>query len=183
MFYRNGWRGINIDPALGSKDKFDKMRPEDINLELAISNTSSNQTLYLFENPQENTMCEQTAQKYQKYFNSKLISTHVVPVRTIAEILDQYNFDKKTIDFINIDVEGLELEVLKSNNWTKYKPKIVAIEQLEVAPLEELSNSSIYKFLKEHNYELFAKTPCTVFYYNKENYNIYSHLESIKLNA
>lgn len=180
VFYQKGWRGINVEPAPGSKAIFDLERPGDVNLECAVSNKDGHSNLIIFENSQENTIEESSADEYAKFFNKSPLSSVLVQTRTLAGILDEYNTRQEIIDFLSVDVEGAELKVLESNNWDKYKSKIIAVEQLEVASLEDLANSEIYKFLKSKNYEFFSKTPCTVFYYNKEVYDMYKHLSGLR---
>lgn len=67
--------------------------------------------------------------------------------------------------FLSVDVEGLDLQVLKSNDWSKYKPRVVLIESLDFS-LDNLDNSEIYKFLVSRGYHLAAKTMHTLFFVN-----------------
>jgi hypothetical protein len=82
---------------------------------------------------------------------------------TLEEILDRYLPKNQEIDFLSIDVEGLDFNVLKSNNFSKYKPKVILIEIL-VSNLSDIENSEITRFLKKFNYVVFAKTVNTVFF-------------------
>lgn len=47
---------------------------------------------------------------------------------TLKDALDKYHNNDIVIDFMSIDVESLEMKVLKSNDWKKYRPKVIAIE-------------------------------------------------------
>jgi hypothetical protein len=69
----------------------------------------------------------------------------------------------KDIDFMSIDVETLDFDVLQSNNWEKYKPLIILIEDLNFK-INNLSESKIYNFLRKYNYDFFAKTVNTHFF-------------------
>ncbi len=173
-FYEHGWRGINVDPAEGTKKAFDSSRPEDINIQCAISNSEGEQTFFLLKNPQENTLSQEEAEKNKK----NILSKTTVPVQTLSGLLRQYLPIDTRIDFLSVDVEGLELNVLSSNDWERFSPKTIAVEQLRVTTLEELADSDVYRFLKNQGYEFFAKTPCTVFYYSRKYYDIYAHLRS-----
>ena len=64
---------------------------------------------------------------------------------------------------MSIDVEGLDLDVLQSNNWDKYSPQMLLVETAVVAEGLAL-NSPIHLFLTDKNYELVAKTYRTSFY-------------------
>ena len=59
---------------------------------------------------------------------------------------------KKRIDFLNIDVEGSELEVLKSLNFKVYKPSLVCVE-IHHKTKFELKHNSVFKFLVKKKYK------------------------------
>ena len=46
----------------------------------------------------------------------------------LSKILDDHVQNKNEIDFLTVDCEGHDLEVLRSNNWTKYRPRYVLVE-------------------------------------------------------
>ncbi|MCK5460340.1 FkbM family methyltransferase, partial [Candidatus Parcubacteria bacterium] len=79
------------------------------------------------------------------------------------EVLDKNLPNNTNIDFLSIDVEGLDYQVLKSNNWQKYRPEIVLIEDLKKS-LTDIFNSNITIFMQKQGYQLYAKTFNTVFY-------------------
>ncbi len=83
--------------------------------------------------------------------------------RALREVLDEYLPSDCEIDFLSIDVEGLDFEVLMSNDWNKYRPTMVLVEQLK-ASLHELSKDKTVQFMRENGYSLYAKTIRTVFY-------------------
>jgi len=67
------------------------------------------------------------------------------------------------IDFLTIDAEGLDLEVLESNDWEVYRPTMVLVEILN-NQLENIKDNGLYQFLTNKNYKLFAKTINTYFF-------------------
>lgn len=170
-FYKKGWRGINIDAMPGSMKLFNKLRPEDINLEVGISNKTEKLNYFMFNEPALNGFSEALNQKRfsndDSYQNSKnvykVIAEKEIQTYPLAEILDKYLPLNKNIDFMSIDVEGLDYEVLTSNNWEKYKPEFILIEILR-SNIPKILNSDIHKYLTEKNYVFFAKTQNTVFF-------------------
>jgi FkbM family methyltransferase len=164
FFYRLGWRGINIDPLPGSMEIFNIMRPNDINLEIGISKSSKALTYYQFSEPALNSFCEKTSQERLKSGN-KLIEKEEVLTVPLSEILDQYLPQNQKIDFLNIDAEGLDLEVLQSNNWSKYKPQFILVESLETSSsIVQANDSELGIFLRERGYQIQAKTHNTLFF-------------------
>jgi FkbM family methyltransferase len=165
-FYRTGWKGINIDPVPGMKKIFDKERPRDINLEIGVGQNSQDLNYYIFNEPALNSFDERVLKIYKDHKVFKMIDQKKIAVLPLSEILDKNLSDATEIDFLNIDVEGLDYEVLQSNNWKKYRPKIILCE----VPLgsdgsvKAILNSDIYYFLQAQGYELVAKTCNTMFF-------------------
>ena len=79
------------------------------------------------------------------------MKSNLVNVDTLENILDKYIPENTQIDFLNIDAEGKDEEVLISNNWEKYKPNYILIEILREENIDD-TNSSIKTFLKSKDY-------------------------------
>ncbi|MFA5403431.1 MAG: FkbM family methyltransferase [Ignavibacteria bacterium] len=163
-FYKIGWKGINIDAMPGSMKKFNKIRSKDINLEIPISSKKQKLTYYAFNEPALNSFNKELSYSRNGKDGYKIIFEKEIETYTLFEILDKHvPSDIKIIDFMSIDVETLDFDVLKSNNWDKYKPQIVLIEDLNFK-INNLESSEIYNFLKQYNYDFFAKTVNTHFF-------------------
>lgn len=164
--YQEGWSGINIDPIPGIMERFNKIRPRDINLEIGISEKEQILTYNIFNEQALNTFNIEEA-KLKDGSNSGLFYiTEKKEVRTypLSDILNQYIKENQQIDFLSIDVEGLDLEVLMSNDWTKYRPHYILVEELRTDIENIIKDSKIFAFLKEHNYSLLYRTYNTSFY-------------------
>lgn len=156
-FYLRGWRGINIDANPQSIELFNKFRKRDINLNLAIGLNKAKMKYYMFNEPALNTFDESLAKERDNTLNYKIISIEEIEVLPLSDVLDEFLPKNQEIDFMDIDVEGLDFEVLKSNNWNKYRPEILLVEILPAQTIEEVLDSEIYKYLKHIGYHLFAK--------------------------
>ncbi len=163
FFYKQGWQGINIDAMPGSMKLFDRIRPRDINLERAVSNQKTVLTYYIFNEPALNGFSEKISIQRDGLREYKITSTKKIHTYTLKEILDEYLPKSQPIDFLSIDVEGLDFEVLKSNNWDQYAPKVVLVESLKL-DLEKMMHNEVYKFLNERGYILYAKTVNTLIF-------------------
>lgn len=163
-FYKKGWRGINIDAMPGSMIAFDKLRPRDINIERPISDKKQILTYYAFNEPALNTFSKELAVEYEKE-NYFIKFTRDIETTTLEDVLDRNLPKNQDIDFLSVDVEGLDFMVLKSNNFEKYKPKIVLIEILGNS-FSEIENNKIADYLRQCGYSIFAKTVNTVFFIN-----------------
>lgn len=163
-FYEKGWRGINIDATPGSMVEFNLQRTEDINLEIGIAPNHSKMKYYMFEEPALNTFDEKTANEYLDY--SPLIRTEIIDTFPLTEVLDKYLTIDKQIDFLSIDVEGLDFEIIKTLDFAKYQPKFLLVEDIELIDKEIslLENSPVNVYLKQQNYFAIAKTRRTIIY-------------------
>ena len=163
LFYRNGWRGINIDPTPKSMRPFRLLRRRDTNLEIGIGRNLTELTFYCFNEPALNTFDEQVAQSRDLGNPYRIIEILKVPVRPLKAVLDEYLPPNQKIDFLTIDVEGLDLEVLKSNDWLKYKPEYILVEDIYFQP-ENPDQSEVYHFLKSKGYKIVASLKRTIIY-------------------
>lgn len=163
-FYERGWRGINIDATPGSLEAFRRVRHRDINIEAVVGDRSGEVTYYLFEDPALNTMSAAQAEEVMGSKQSVLSEKVKLSVTRLDKILDRHLPPGATVDFLTIDVEGGELDVLRSNNWQKYRPPVILVEALAHLPLRELLETPLVLFLERENYQLFGRTLNTVYF-------------------
>lgn len=176
-FYLKGWNGINIDPNKKSIELFNKLRPRDINLNIGIGNNQETLEYFEFEEEAFNTFSKEQAENISKSSKTNFLGSSIVPLDSIQNILKQYLPNNKDIIFMNIDVEGFELEVINSNDWSKYRPIIVCIEALE-----EKIDKEINIIMLEKKYLRVAKTKNTIFYIENSIYEKLEKNEDIELN-
>ena len=65
---------------------------------------------------------------------------------------------------MSIDVEGLDYQVMSSNNWDKYKPKVILVEDLELSSLKNINTSKVCLLLEQRGYVLLANTMRTLIF-------------------
>lgn len=163
LFYRLGWHGINIDAMPGSMKSFRSRRKRDINIEAMVSDTEAETTFYCFNQPALNTFSKELALDRERINKFKIIDQKKVCPQRLDAILDQYLPLNQKIDFISIDVEGHELAVLHSNNWSQYHPNVAAIELLGT-DMNGVMKHPVHKYMGDQGYYLFAKTANTAIY-------------------
>lgn len=165
FFHQKGWKGINIDPMPGIMKGFDIERPRDINLELGISSQEQEISYYMFNEPALNTFSKEEAHNKNGLRNYKIIEERKVKTYPLKFILDTYISPDTKIDFMTVDVEGLDLEVLRSNDWEKYRPNILLVEDLKRQSVNDfIAKSEMYTYLNDLGYSLVAKTFNTLFF-------------------
>ena len=163
FFYRKGWSGINIDAMPGSMEEFEKYRRRDINLELGVAQQESILDYYAFNDPALNSFSAKVVKERNLLKNNyHVIEIIKIKVKPLREIL-AYHLKGRKIDFLNVDVEGFDLDVLKSNDWSKYRPRFVLAEILS-SSLHNIDQNKIVQFMREQGYATYAKLANTVFF-------------------
>lgn len=160
LLSKAGWRGINIEPNPQAYKLFQKYRPKDINLKLGVAEVASEKTYYNFSYSGANTFDVTVGeQKSEKDWNTVISKEklHCEPLKTILEMHVPANTE---IDLLDIDVEGLDLEVLKSNDWNRFRPKVVLVEDKEFR--QNPGQSDVYLFMLEQGYRFYSYLDITL---------------------
>ena len=165
--YKKNWSGVNIDLSKTSIDLFNIARKKDINLNLAVSDFNG-ETFYY-----ENSPINQQNSLIQTNENQKKVK---VECFTLNSILKEKNI--KSFDYLNVDVEGSELEVIKGIDLDKFRPSLISIENNDLT-LEDYMQSKIYKLLTENQYTLVNIIGVTHFFMQKKLANKISNLIKI----
>jgi FkbM family methyltransferase len=125
FFYRKGWHGINIEPNPEGFRRFQKYRSRDINLNLAISDMEKNVEFTV--DSVYSGIKDETHFCRGRNPDAKTISVLARPLRSI---LNEHVPEGTEIDFMSIDCEGHDRIVLESNDWDRYRPKVILAEEL-----------------------------------------------------
>ena len=154
-FYRAGWRGISIDATPGSMAVFDRARPRDINIECVVSDCADELTFYTFGNPTVvNTLSPVHAAQFERTLGVAPKTVAVRP-RSLASLLDEHLPVDQEIDFMSVDAETHDLQVLQSNDWARYRPKLVIVEVLS-SDHDDMRSSDVCAFMIAQGYAIVA---------------------------
>ena len=170
LFYKKWWRGINVEPNEKMIRKFNSQRSEDTNLQMGIGKTNGELEFYIFN---EHQMCTCDPVTKQRYIDAgyKVVDTYKVPILTLEKLCDLYVWDKQ-IDILSIDVEWFDMDVLESNNWSKYKPKYIVLETVEYAKnwkhTWSKESATFDPYMKKRWYVVIAETGINTIYKNIE---------------
>ena len=176
-FYLRGWTGINIEPQPDKKDLFDKDRPKDINLQLAIGEKKGNIEFYI------NDQCSTYIKQYSRNANTMIN----VSMDTMSNICKKYVPKGRNVDFCKIDVEGGEKNVLLGYDFINYRPKVFCIES--TVPLSYIPTYELWEnILIQNNYMFVYKRSVNRFYVDKNfpelierSKNISEYLSKIRI--
>ena len=156
-FYDKGWMGINIEPQSFKISDFERQRERDINLNFGIGPLDGHMEFFELDISPLSSFSKQIALENCKKFKAKVNDVKKVPVRRLESVLMEYLPPGIKIDFFSIDTEGFEMEVLESNNWDIYRPKLIVVEYGN--KISEISN-----FLISKRYNLIFKNGCNLIF-------------------
>lgn len=146
--YKRGWKGINIDIDPIKIEGFNLIRRKDINISCAISDHEGEITLYTNGFYSLTTSLDPNFTKGKNNYIKKTIKCS-----TLNNIIDNSRFKNKKIDFLSIDAEGHDVVILKSLDFNRYDPKLIAIES-HLPIFSEIVKTELYQFLIEKKYTL-----------------------------
>lgn len=149
MLYKKGWRGINIDIDSIKIDGFNMVRPKDSNITSAISTTEGDEVEYFSSGfySLTNTLDPEFAADVGGYIKKSCKASK------LTTVIDNSIYKDRQIDLLSIDTEAHDVEVLKSLDFERYTPTVIAVE-LHLRKFSEIAQSEVYTFLIDKGYEL-----------------------------
>lgn len=149
LLYKRGWSGLCIDPLPGTRRAFAQARPRDVVVEVGISLELGKLNYFMFNEAALNTFDPELAHVQAMRTGFHIERTITCPTRPLRTLLEEQGVGQ--IDFMTIDVEGLDLEVLSSNDWTRWRPRVLIAESLDVH-LNRISEDPIHAFMTAQGY-------------------------------
>lgn len=153
IFYERGWNGLAIDPNPQFQDEWRRYRPRDTFLNYSIAREHKRMAYMRHRSgPEKNTVIEECEIANFDIAEWEHGTCEALP---LSEILSRH-LDHRQIDLMDIDCEGMDLEVLKSNDFDRFRPTVIAVEDHSMSP-----DSDIAQFLVDLNYDLRASIGIT----------------------
>ena len=156
-FYRQGGRGVCVEPDPNALNAFKQVRPRDICLPVGVGTSPGTADLFLMTTSTLNTFSRQEAERYQAYGTERIERVIPVEIKTVNQVLEEY-FEIAP-DFVSMDVEGMDLSILKGFDFERFRPKVFCVETLTYTEdggekkISELSN-----ILQGQGYLIYADT-------------------------
>jgi FkbM family methyltransferase len=177
LFYKKGWRGICLEPNASKCRLIRLMRPRDTVLNMGVGEKAGQMEFYIFDPDTVSTFSASETKKFQA-LGYRLKAQVAVPVKPLSEIFTQYT-GGQSIDLLSVDTEGFDFQVLKSNDWNKFRPKMVIVEVVEHHGTSGTRiNSQFDDFMDTVQYIKLADTNINAIYVEK-SFAAVKHLESI----
>ena len=127
-FYDRGWRGINIEPIQALHAKFVQKRPRDVNLCTLVGSRNGSETFHIWNGTGLSAVDEHFEPAVLETAGYRRVTT-VSPMTTLADIARAHCHAE--VDFLKIDVEGYERQVLEGNDWRICRPRVIVLEAIK----------------------------------------------------
>jgi FkbM family methyltransferase len=151
-FYKKGWRGVLIEPNPNRIDRLRAIRSRDTTLNLGVSTSNAELPFFIFDPPNVSTFSDRS-RNINVSNGYKYVKTEMIATKSLSDIFDLDLFSELgKIDFLSVDTEGFDMDVLSSNNWTKYRPKFVLVESIE-GDSRDVGRFEISRFMASAGYD------------------------------
>lgn len=128
-FYEAGARGVNIEPDPDLFARFPVERPRDANLNIGIGPQAGELSFYVMSARTLNTFSAEEAKAATEKGRATIERTLTLPVRPVGDVLAE-QFASAAPDFLSLDVEGLDLEILQAWDFRRWRPKLACVETI-----------------------------------------------------
>jgi hypothetical protein len=156
-----GWTGLNVDANPDTIALFNRHRPRDINVHSGIGPENTTGTFYRFANEAASTLSAAQAKTWQQDNGWQLKETSSVQIRTPNSLLAEYVPSDRKIDFLNIDLEGFDRDIVEAIDFDRYQPEVIAVE-LQYLEIPSVNLDPAVQKLMSHGYTL--KSVCMATY-------------------
>ena len=154
-FYKRGWRGVCVDPISENCRLFRLFRPSDKILNCLVGPDSKSIDFWEFEPYEYSTADQMVADRVIQVDGVRLLEKSSKAILPLSQIASPTSPIEASL--LSVDVEGFDLEVLKSNDWEKYRPRVICVEEWG-STLDDSFKSEVGAFLISKNYQRKAWT-------------------------
>jgi FkbM family methyltransferase len=170
LFYKRGSKGVCIeaDPTLIPALK--KARPKDHIITAGVTfDNRSEADFYVFELASHNTLSKEEADFRVSKGGQKLKEVIRIPLVNINTLIETHF--PKGVDFLSLDVEGIDLMILESLNFEKHRPALICVESITFSmDNQETRISEIASFMKAKGYRVYADSPINTLFADNRFY-------------
>jgi FkbM family methyltransferase len=165
-----GSRGINVEPDIDAFRSIARHRKSDLNLNVGVGSEAGRLTFYRMSVPTLNTFSRESVELAIEESDGRhtILSTHDVEIRTLADIITQHG---RCPDFMSLDVEGLDLEILQTMPSWPSKPSVLCVETMSYSEHGAgVKLAEIGDLMVEYGYLPFADTYLNTIFVDKDHW-------------
>jgi len=170
LFYKNGCRGINIEPDPTLFNEFLKHRKEDINLNIGISDRNCELDFYIISSPTLNTFSKDEAAKYSLEGNYVIKSIEKIKVEALKDVLNDFS-NGIFPQFLSLDAEGVDEIIIRELDFENNYPIVICIETISFSTSGNgIKNLRLIDYIERMGYMVYADTHINTIFVRKENW-------------
>jgi FkbM family methyltransferase len=168
LFYITGSRGLNVEPDPDLFARFPHERPGDINLNAGIAAEPGELDFFVMKNRTLNAFSRDKALEYQNEQGQQIVAEMKIPVVTLRSLIEKYR-PEQFWDLMSIDVEGFEMDILQSHDWSGPSPKVICCETISFSTSGHgQKDRQIIDFLCGQGYFVYADTHVNSIFVKKD---------------
>jgi FkbM family methyltransferase len=172
LFYSRGSRGINVEPDPALFVAFLEDRKEDINLNIGVAGKGGSADFYIMNEPALNTFVKEEADRAHREHSFYVVQeVRTIPVKPVMEIVQQH-WNGVFPDFMSLDVEGLDEEVLRSMSYRDGAPTVICVETVTFSGRRGgEKKTSLIDFVQQNGYLIYADTNINTIFVRKDRWH------------
>jgi FkbM family methyltransferase len=169
LFYMKGCRGINVEPDPNLIENFYTFRSNDINLNFGLGKSDGIELdFFILNEPTLNTFSKSELDCYIRTGKYHLLETQKLKIYSFEYLIKNYS-NNTVPDFISIDVEGFDFEIIKSINFDLYRAKVICIEAYDYSPIGcGRRREQMLDYIKSKDYCQYADTGLNAIFVSNE---------------
>jgi FkbM family methyltransferase len=158
LLHLRGWRGLNIDADDRAIARFNEARPDDINVHCGVGAAAGEMSFARFTDGAVNSFDPaMAAQQTAAFGEAEVVRVRIEP---LGALMASHVPAGVSIDYLNIDCEGLDFDVLQGHDWQNFAPRVISVE-LHGLDLAAPQANPAYQLLREKGYLFRGHYFCT----------------------
>lgn len=162
-FYLRGWRGINVEPNRLLFEKFLAARKEDVTINAGIGAATSEMIFYQTDPHTLSTFNREEILRSVRRGEARIEDEKPVPIMTLSDLF-RVHVQGRQVDFLSVDTEGFEYEVLSGNDWERNRPSVVVVE------VDRDRTHRVHALLADADYERIHFNGLNAFYVDRRRF-------------
>ena len=172
LLYTKGIRGVLVEPNPALQASLKKHRPKDtiVNVGVGFEEEDRESDFYIMDNVFLSSFSKESAEQIAMNGKNVIKKVIKVPLVNINHIIQRYF--KNVPNVVSLDIESLDYEVLKSLDWSKYRPEIFCVETLTYTQDNtEVKTTEVMDLMAQHNYLALADTYINTIFVDREKWS------------
>lgn len=170
LFYRRGCRGVLVEPDPALFRVIAAKRKRDVCLNAGIGVGAAREAdFFVMSATTLNTFVREEAERIAAAGRHRIEKVMRIPLRPVNELMAEHF--RGAPDFVSLDVEGLDLEILSSMDFERFRPRVFCVETLTYTDDKtERKLTEIIELMRSRRYRVYADTHINTVFVSEEGW-------------